>query len=96
MPSLFEGFPISHIEAMGCGLPSIISDHVPSKEATGDAALVLPLDEDAFTDAMERLLTQENLYHTMRLAALAKAREFNIDAYLERLLTVYSSLCRGK
>jgi glycosyltransferase involved in cell wall biosynthesis len=94
MPSLFEGFPISHIEAMGCGLPSIISEYVPSKEAAGEAALVLPLDEAVFADAIKRLLTEENLYHTMRLAALAKAQEFNIDAYLERLLTVYSSLSR--
>ncbi|MBG0777357.1 MAG: glycosyltransferase [Desulfovibrionaceae bacterium] len=96
MPSLFEGFPITHVEAMACGLPAVISEHVPSREVCGDSALVLPLDEDRFADALISLLTDDARHAAMRAAALEKAGEFTLEKYLERLTAIYRDLVAAK
>jgi glycosyltransferase involved in cell wall biosynthesis len=54
-PSVFEGFGLPVLEAMGCGTPVIVSDTSSLPEAAGTAGrLVPPLDVNAWTTALRQ------------------------------------------
>jgi alpha-1,3-rhamnosyl/mannosyltransferase len=52
-PSEYEGFGAPVVEAMALGTPVICSDQQALVEVAGDAALVLPLDVAAWSDALD-------------------------------------------
>lgn len=73
MPSYREGFPNSVLEAGAMGLPQIVTDINGSREiiTNEENGLIVPSkDEEALYDAMERILTDEQL----RLRLKANAR----------------------
>ena len=43
-PSRFEGFGVTPMEALGCGIPVVASDIPPHREFVGKAARLVPLD----------------------------------------------------
>jgi glycosyltransferase involved in cell wall biosynthesis len=57
-PSEYEGFGAPVLEAMVLGTPVICSDRAALPEVVGDAALVRPLDRDAWATALDDVATQ--------------------------------------
>jgi glycosyltransferase involved in cell wall biosynthesis len=52
-PSSYEGFGAPLVEAMALGCPVICSDATCIPEVVGDAAVVRPLDHDAWVDVLD-------------------------------------------
>ncbi|MBI4247274.1 MAG: glycosyltransferase family 4 protein, partial [Candidatus Rokubacteria bacterium] len=78
LPSLYEGFGLTALEAMACGTPVIASGTSSLPEVVGDAAvLVDPLDTGAIADAMVRLFTDDRLAKDLREQGLARAGRFS-------------------
>jgi glycosyltransferase involved in cell wall biosynthesis len=77
-PSLYEGFGMPVLEAMGCGSPVIASNVSALPEVAGDAAvLVDPRDPDAIAAGMDRVLRDDELRDSLRHRGLARAAGFD-------------------
>ena len=82
LASRHEGTPNAALEALGCRLPSILSDQaLGSLELIGDARpLIVPTgDAAALEQALERLITDQPLRQTMADAAPLQIAEFQLD-----------------
>ena len=96
MPSLCrEGFPISIVEAMACGLPTIATNNggIPtavSQERTG--LLVSAGDVEAIADAIVRIARQPEFRFRLGTAARAAAKKrFSLARMVEDTLAVLSN-----
>lgn len=76
-PSLYEGFGLPPLEAMGCGVPAITSNVSSLPEVVGDTGLsVDPLDVEALAAAMRTMAQDPTLRATLSAKALARAGGF--------------------
>jgi len=89
-PSLYEGFGIPVLEAMGSGIPVVSSDRGALPEVSGDAALLVnPEDHAAFADALERALVDERLRADLINKGLERVKHFSWRKCAEETLAVY-------
>lgn len=90
MPSLAEGFGLPPIEALGAGVPAIVSASSLSQEILGDAAvLVDPFDVDAIAVAMRRVSGASGMTDPVRKARLEQTKRFGSAAFAARLRLAY-------
>ena len=61
LPSLYEGFGFTSLEAMTRGCPVLASDIPAVREVSGTGALLLPLEERAWADAIRRVVAEPEL-----------------------------------
>ncbi len=89
-PSLYEGFGLPPLEAMGCGAPVVCSNRTSLPEVVGDAAIsVNPEDTRALTEAMHQILTNSTLQADLRARSLRQAARFSWDKTAQETLAVY-------
>ncbi len=89
-PSLTEGFGLPVLEAMACGTPVIASNVASLPEVVGDAALLVnPEDVEAFAQAIEQLLSDQERRHALREKGLKRARNFTWTEAAAQTLHVY-------
>jgi glycosyltransferase involved in cell wall biosynthesis len=76
LPSLYEGFGLTCLEAMASGVPVVAADRGALPETcAGAAVLVDPTDPAAIADALVRVLGDPALAATLRAAGRARAGE---------------------
>lgn len=97
MPSLWEGLSLAMLEAMAAGLPLVMSDVSGVAQAFGDEVCgmrVPPGDAAALADAIRQLAESPQRRARMGEAARRRTRaEFDIDAMMARLTSVYEDAC---
>ncbi len=94
-PSEFEGFGLPVLEGMACGAPVVCSNTSSLPEVAGDAALLVdPLDTDALTDALRRVLADPGLAAELRQRGYAQAARFSWSRAAQETAAVYERLLR--
>jgi glycosyltransferase involved in cell wall biosynthesis len=92
-PSLDEGFGLPVLEAMACGTPVVASRGNSLEEVVGDAGiLVNPHDETDVAMGMAAVLGDAATASKLRLASLARAKEFSWDRSADQIAGVFREM----
>ncbi|MCS7051146.1 MAG: glycosyltransferase family 4 protein, partial [Thermomicrobium sp.] len=103
-PSVYEGFGLSPLEAMACGTPVIAARRTSLPEVVGDAGLLVEPDEDAFAQALVRLLNDPALRQQLATRGRQRAAAYTwrrtalrtVAAYREAIALVTSTRTAGR
>ncbi|HAT2212371.1 TPA: glycosyltransferase family 4 protein [Serratia marcescens] len=77
-PSLYEGFGLPPLEAQACGCPVIASNAAAMPEVLGESAILVdPLNDDALTEAMEKLVLDPKLRESLIAAGTENIERFS-------------------
>lgn len=89
-PSLYEGFGFPPLEAMGCGVPPIISTAESLLEVVGDCGLIVePHDIDALAAAMTRMAEDPDLRAQLGVRSLERAARFTWERCVDQTVAAY-------
>ena len=92
MPSVSEPFGISPLEAMQCGVPSIISKQSGCAEILNYAIKVDYWDIDAMADAMHALIAYPELHTFLRDEGLREVNNIKWETAGQKVRDIYNKV----
>ncbi|KKQ53472.1 MAG: Glycosyltransferase [Parcubacteria group bacterium GW2011_GWD2_38_11] len=93
MPSLYEGFGMTVLEAFATKTPAILANVSSLPEIAGEAAYFInPLDTAELAEALGKFATDENLRLSYVAKGLEQAKKFDWDKTARETLEIYKSL----
>jgi glycosyltransferase involved in cell wall biosynthesis len=92
-PSVYEGFGIPVLEAMGCGTPVLCSDASSLPEVAGDGGILLPPGDPAvWAEAIARVMESAALRGELREKGFRQASRFRWEETARRTWEVYRAV----
>jgi glycosyltransferase involved in cell wall biosynthesis len=89
LPSVYEGFGFTALEAMARGCPVLASDIPGLREVSGSGALLLPLGDDAaWAEAMRRVVADESLRADLRARGAETVARYSWETTARGVLEV--------
>jgi glycosyltransferase involved in cell wall biosynthesis len=97
LPSFYEAFGLTVLEAMACGKPVIVTDRCGLADVVNnETGLVVPYDEEPLSQALIKLLSDEHLRQEFGASGKLLVREkFNWERITEQLERIYEQVLRG-
>lgn len=80
LPSLMEGFGLTALEAMACGVPVVVSDRGSLPEVVGEAGILTDPTAEAIEVALFDLIANPKRMDELAQAGLTRALDFSWDA----------------
>lgn len=89
-PSLYEGFGLPVLEAMGCGAPVVAADTSAFPEVVGEAGLLVdPRDQAAWCRALSSVLDDKDLAAELSTRGVEQASKFSWQKAAEETARLY-------
>lgn len=88
-PSAHEGFGLTALEAMACGIPTIAANSTSFPEIVGEGGLLVELDPDALAASMLKVLENREFAGELRVRSLRRAAGFSWRRTAELTYEVY-------
>jgi len=89
-PAHYEGFGLPPLEAMACATPVVCSNAGSLPEVVGDAALLVPPEDvEAWSVALDRIISDDQLQATLGKKGLKRATIFSWDKAARETMSVY-------
>lgn len=97
LPSLYEGFPMTIIEAMASGVPVIASEvgGVPDMIEHNQNGKLVPCDPNLVCQACAELIEDEQLRQRLGQQGLKKSQEFSSDEMAKNYIALYERNSRS-
>ena len=93
LPSIYETFPMTVLEAMACGTPIILSEKCGFSEVERNkAGLVVNPSPIDIEKALTKTLTDEKLQRTCRENCKRTIKQFDLDNIISKMERIYSEL----
>ena len=91
MPSLYEGLPVSAVEAQAAGLPCVYSTHVPRETDITQSGTFVDLEEDLsiWVEALEKAIDRGRLFNN---SILLEQNGYSAKENAELLMQYYENL----
>ena len=90
-PSLSEGFGYPIVEGFASKIPVLAANQSSLPEIAGDAALLFdPYQEPKITEAMEALLTNNNLRNELIQKGSQRVEKFRMKSYQKEIVALYN------
>ena len=92
-PSLWEGFGLPLVEAMGCGTPVLAGSVASNPFIVGDGGILFdPKSAEAMTEALNRVLFDGEIKAKLEAAAVIQAKKFQWKNVVDGIVDVYNNL----
>lgn len=88
-PSAYEGFGLTPLEAMACGVPAIAANRTSLPEVVGDTGLYVEPTVDDLAPTIVALMTDDDLRDDLSRRSLARARTFTWAEAARQTVEVY-------
>lgn len=92
-PSVYEGFGFPPLEAMACGIPTIVSNVSVFPETVGAAGILIdPWNPEELFFAMREVLLDKQLQERLRTKGLKRAKDFDWEKTAKRMVRLWSKI----
>jgi len=89
----FEGFGLPVLEAMSCGVPTIVSNVSSLPEIIGEAGLLFPPNNQAILiQKIKQLLADKSVCQSLAEKGLAQSAKFSWEKTARETLAVFEAL----
>jgi hypothetical protein len=93
IPSYYEGFGLTGLEAMACSAPVVAAKNTSLPEILGPAALYFdPYNIEEMAQTIKKVLTSPELKNQMRQNGLAQIKKYSWQTCAQKTLEIYNHI----